>query len=63
MDVQISRSGSLFLFALLTPEAQTWVDDNVDVPDYMWTGDSFIAEHRYAFDLAQGMLDAGLEVE
>lgn len=61
-DVHIDKSGWLFIFALLTPKAKAWTDDNVEVPDYMWTGESFVCEHRYALDLAQAMLDAGLKV-
>ena len=61
-DVLVRREGSLFLFNPLTERAKAWIDENVD-PDATWFGDALVAEHRYAFDLAQGMIDAGLEVE
>jgi hypothetical protein len=61
MDVQVTREGSLFLFDPRTPAAESWIDENVDPDTTRWAG-AVVVEHRYAYDLAQGMIDAGLEV-
>jgi hypothetical protein len=60
-DVEISRHGSIFLFALRTESAQQWVDENVG-GDATWFGDQLAVEGRYAVDLAGGMLGDGLQV-
>lgn len=55
VDVEVTNHGSVFSFSLLTPAAEEWWAENVgDVPP--------VAEHRYAWDIAQGMLNDGLEV-
>ena len=61
-DVRVSNEGSLFLFALLTPAARSWVDENVS-EDRTYFAGSLVVEPRYAQDLADGMLSAGLCVE
>lgn len=60
-DVLIENHGSLMLFRLLTPEAIKWVDENVS-EDAQFFGGGLCVEPRYAQDLAQGMIDAGLTV-
>lgn len=60
-DVHITNEGSLFLFALQTPQARTWVDEHVE--EQVLFGDALVVEHRYAWDLAQGMLGDGLTVD
>jgi len=62
-DVTITNQGSLMLFELNSPAARHWAEDNVDLPEYMRFGNGFVSEYRYAWDLAQGMIDSGLEVE
>jgi len=61
IDVNVEKHGGLLLFRLNTAAATAWVDANVD-EDAQWFGGALVAEHRYALDLAQGMLDAGLLV-
>lgn len=67
VDVTVENHGSLFRFNLHTDAAREWVDENVQIPDYMrmgpGSGASFHCEHRYAEAIAHGMRDAGLEVE
>ena len=60
-DVEVAREGGLFLFALHTDAARTWVEEHVS-DDATWFGDRLVVEHGYARDLAQGMLDDGLRV-
>lgn len=60
-DVEITRHGSIFLFALRTVSAEQWVGDNVG-DDATWVGDQLAVEGRYAPDLAGGMLSDGLQV-
>ena len=55
-DVTIEDQGSLVLFKIESEEAQEWVDENVDVPDFAWLGGySFVVEHRYADALIAGL--------
>lgn len=64
MDIEIENHGTLYLFRLHTDEAREWVEQNVEVPDYMWRGkDVFACEHRYAESLTNGMISAGLDVQ
>lgn len=60
-DVSIENHGSLMLFRLLTPAATDFVDENVS-EDAQFLGNALAVEPRYAQDLAQGMIDAGLAV-
>ena len=54
---------SVYLFVPLTPEARTWVDENVELEDWQWLGGGFGVDHRYAKDLADGMTQDGLVVD
>ena len=60
-DVEISNHGSLLLFHLLSDRATEWVDENVSDERIMF-GCAIVVEHRYAFDLARGMIHDGLAV-
>lgn len=63
MDVVVENHGSLFTFTLCTEAAREWVEENVEIPGYMWSNRiTFACEHRYAHDIASGMGDAGLVV-
>ena len=65
LDVTVANHGTLFTFDLLTDEAREWVRENVQIEDHMRLGGgdhSFACEHRYARDLAEGMVEAGLTV-
>jgi len=59
--VSIEDDGSLFLFHLLTDAARSWVETHVTGEHTMYD-DSLVVEHRYAEDLAAGMIRDGLEV-
>lgn len=60
-DVTVEDHGSLAIFQPLTPAAREWIDENVQ-EDAQWWCDGLVVEPRYADDLADGMMDAGLEV-
>jgi hypothetical protein len=60
LDVQISNEGSIFTFYLQSPAAHEWVSENVHEPNFM--GNNLIVEHRYAVELAEGMIEAGLRL-
>jgi hypothetical protein len=61
-DVVIRNEGSLILFHLLTPEAHEFVDRNVS-EDAQYFGNALAVEPRYAECLANGMIEAGLELQ
>jgi len=63
MDVRIEKDG-IFLFHLLTPEAEQWVEENVSLEGWQWMGDAFCVDGlEYAMNICWGMRQAGLEVE
>lgn len=61
-DFTMANHGTLVTFVLLTERAREWVEENVSIEPYIWFGSySFACEYRYASNLLQGMLDAGME--
>lgn len=62
VDVSVSNHGSVILFAPLTDKAREWINDNVQAEGWQFFGGSLAVEPRFAFELTQGMKDAGLEV-
>jgi len=64
VDVTVEEHGeSLFLFRVATPEAQEWFDENVQTEPHSWWGNLLAVDPRHASNLAQGLRDAGFEVE
>ena len=61
-DLLVHNEGTLFLFCTLTARAKVWIDEHVQ-PDAQWFGNVLIVEHRFAWGLAQGMLDSGLVLQ
>ncbi len=59
VDVRVVNEGTVFLFRPMTKRAEQWIKENV-AGDPMWFGDSLAVEHRFAFDLAEGMQGDGL---
>jgi hypothetical protein len=59
MDIHIQSEGSIILFHPLTQAAVDWIAENVQ-GDAQWFGTALVVEHRYARDLAAGMMEAGL---
>lgn len=62
MDCIIRKSGTLYLFYPQTDLAKEWIEENVD-PEAQYFGDALVVEHRYAWNLAQGMMVDGLDIE
>jgi hypothetical protein len=60
-DVEIVNEGSLFVFHLFSPEALTWTDEHIPTKARM-TGSTFWVEHRFAEEIAAGMVADGLIV-
>ena len=60
VDVFIENHSSVFLFRPVTQLGIDWLTENTDG---LWYGDALAVEHRYAMDLAQGMIDNGLIVK
>lgn len=59
-DVHVVNHGSIFTFEPRTRVAREWIADHVSDP--VWFSGTIAVEHRFARDLADGMLDAGLVV-
>jgi len=62
VDVYIAGEGNVFLFRLLTPAAQGWVEQNVS-EDRLMVGAGLAVEWRYAAALAAGMQADGLVID
>jgi hypothetical protein len=60
-DVGIQAEGTLFLFHLHTDAARTFVAEHVS-EESQFFGDALVVEPRYARDLFDGMVEAGLVV-
>ncbi len=60
-DILVENHFSLILFRLLTPAASQWVDENVS-DDAQFFGGALVVEPRYARDLIDGIVAAGLAV-
>lgn len=60
MDVKIQNEGSIVLFELLSPEALSWWDENVN-EGQSW-GHRKVVEWRYADDIIGGLVDHGFTI-
>ena len=61
-DALVHSQGEIFLFCPLTQEAKQWIAEHVE-ENAMWFSHALMVEHRFAWALAVGMKDAGLELE
>jgi hypothetical protein len=57
-----NEGGSLFLVEPLDKSARTWLTENVDLTEAQFFGNALAVEHRYAYDLVDGIFDAGFDV-
>ena len=51
---EINNQGSIFLFTPLTEDAKSWWQENVS-NDCQKFGNAFVVEHRYAYDIIDGL--------
>jgi hypothetical protein len=60
-DVRVENHSSVFLFVPLSEAADDWIRNNLQDDAQFW-GNALVVEHRYARDLAAGMIEHGLVV-
>ena len=61
-DFWVQNHGSIYLLIPQTDAAKEWVEDNL--PDDAQTfGAGIVVEHRYIYDIVNGIRGDGLEVE
>ena len=58
IDATVENHGTIFTFHLHTKAAKAWWREHVEHGPHL--GCLPVVEHRYARDIAEGMLDAGL---
>ena len=61
IDVRVENHGSLFLFRPLTVRGEEWIWNNLPEKSPR-LGAAAAVEHRYARDVAAGMIADGLEL-
>jgi hypothetical protein len=62
-DVTIINEGSLIGFQLNTLAARQWFEKNVGADGWQWMGTTLWVDRRYAHPLADGIAEAGLNLE
>jgi hypothetical protein len=63
VDVRFVNHSSLVGIEAVSDAAKDWIAENVEAEGYMWVGPVLMAEPRYAFEIAWGMRNDGMEVE
>jgi hypothetical protein len=58
----VRNEGSIFLVQPLDHHAKLWLAENVDNENAQYFGSALAVEHRYAYDLVDGIFDAGFAV-
>jgi hypothetical protein len=62
-DVLTDNFGSIVGITPMTPTAREWIGENVDAEPWQWLGGTLNIDRRYADDLVEGMVEAGLTVQ
>ena len=62
IDIEVTNHGSVVMLRPLTPAAEAWVSDNLELESWQWFGGAAAIEPRYADAILEGMADDGLEV-
>jgi hypothetical protein len=57
-DFTIQNEGTILLFRPLTDACRQWLEKNVQ-NDAHWFGEALVVEHRFAGNLAVGLIEAG----
>lgn len=59
-DFTVTDLGTLWQIRTLTPAATEWVEQNVEMPDYMGNARTFNADWRQGRNIVEGMQADGL---
>jgi hypothetical protein len=62
-DFAVHHDGSVSLVQPLTAAGKAWIEENVDTDGAQYLGRWLGVDHRYIYDLLDGIFDAGLTVE
>ena len=63
-DVTVTDGGSIILLQPNTPEAESWIEDNIGQDNgFQPYWPTATCEHRYADDIIDGMMADGLTVD
>lgn len=63
LDITVNNCGGLFQFVIESEAGRQWVEENVALEPWQWLGpDSFVVDHRYAGEVADGMMADGMVV-
>jgi len=62
-DIEIQNEGTIVLFTPMSDAGRAWMTEYLPEPEpwQMLGGQSYAVEHRYAYDIVQGIEYAGLE--
>lgn len=60
-DITINNHGSILIFVPTTEVGMEWMHENIDPGAMRWAG-GIVVEPRYAADIVNGAVEAGLEV-
>ncbi len=60
-DLYIENHGSIFLLYPVSEAGTEWIEEHIPDDAMIW-GDAVVVEHRYIADIAEGVMDDGLEV-
>jgi len=59
-DVRVIDQGTICLLVPESSKGKNWCDEFI--PEVMVYGDGLAVEHRYAYDILEGMYEAGLNI-
>jgi hypothetical protein len=62
-DITMHNDGSLIGFQLHTLAARQWFQENVGSDGWQWMGTTLWVDRRYAQPIADGLAEAGLNME
>lgn len=62
VDVRVTYHGTIYMVEVVTPAAQAWVNDNLELESWQWMGGSFAVEPRMMDNLLDGMREDGLRL-
>ena len=60
-DVELEFHGTIILLRPLSPQATSWIDENI-ADEAQWFGGALAVEPRYCPNIVAGMIDDGLAV-